>query len=257
MKIMAINVAPKEYTGILTPEMEENERRILNSYASPGTEVVVEYPEDYGVGKTFLEIKRAGGPNELGYTLMAPALIKKSIEAEDRGFDVVMSTCVFDWGLEAARHVVDIPVVGPGAATCHVASMMVDKVGVLAPTTAGIPLTYKILRRNGLSGERVAPIRAVNLPVQELWNHKEELKRRIVSMFQKTVDEGAQACWIVGGLLIPFAISSQEIQPEIGVPVLDPIGIGIRMCELLVAVGYKNSRACYPFTFRPSPKDLL
>lgn len=61
MKIMAINVAPKEYTGILTPEMEENERRILNSYASPGTEVVVEYPEDYGVGKTFLEIKRAGG----------------------------------------------------------------------------------------------------------------------------------------------------------------------------------------------------
>src|SRR4030042_6318129 len=121
MKIMAINVAPKEYTGIFSPEMEETERRILNSYASPGTEVFVEYPADYGAGKTYLEIKRKGGPNELGYTLMAPGRIKKAIEAEDRAFDAVMTICIYDWGVEAARHVVDIPVVATGAATCHVA----------------------------------------------------------------------------------------------------------------------------------------
>lgn len=257
MKIMAINVAPKEYTGIFSPEMEEHERKILNSYASPGTQVVVEYPDDYGAGKAYLETKRKGGPNELGYTLMAPGLIKKAIEAEDRGFDAVMTICIYDWGVEAARHVVDIPVVATGAATCHVASMMVDRVGVLAPTTGGVPATYKVLRRNGLSEDRVAPIRGVDLPVQELWNNKEELKRRIVSKFQKTVDEGAQVCWVVGTLLIPLAISAQEVQKELTVPVLDPWGIGVRTCELLVAVGYKNSRACYPFTFRPSPKDLL
>jgi len=257
MKIMAINVAPKEYTGIFSREMEENERRILNSYASPGTEVFVEYPDDYGAGKVYLETKRHGGPNELGYTLMAPGLIKKAIEAEDRGFDAVMTICLYDWGVEAARHVVDIPVVASGAATCHVASMMVDRVGVLAPTTPGVPVTYKVLRKNGLWGDRVAPIRGVDLPVQELWDNKEELKRPIVKMFQKTTEEGAQVCWIVGSLLIPFAISAQEIQKEIKIPVLDPIGIGVRMCELLVGVGYKNSRACYPFTLRPSPKDLL
>jgi allantoin racemase len=257
MKIMAINVAPKEYTGIFSREMEENERRILNSYASPGTEVFVEYPDDYGAGKVYLETKRHGGPNELGYTLMAPGLIKKAIEAEDRGFDAVMTICLYDWGVEAARHVVDIPVVASGAATCHVASMMVDRVGVLAPTTPGVPVTYKVLRKNGLWGDRVAPIRGVDLPVQELWDNKEELKRRIVRMFQKTAEEGAQVCWIVGSLLIPFAISAQEIQKVIKIPVLDPIGIGVRMCELLVGVGYKNSRACYPFTLRPSPKDLL
>lgn len=257
MRIMAISVAPKEYTGIFSPEKEENVRRILNSYASTGTEVVVEHPEDYGAGKTYLETKRAGGPNELGYTLMAPGVVKKSIEAEDRGFDAVMTLCIYDFGVEAARHVVDIPVVGTGAATCHVASMMVEKVGVLAPTTQGVPVTYKVLKKNGLFGDRVTPIRGVNLPVQELWNQKEELKKRIVSMFQKSVEEGAQICWIVGALLIPFAVSAQEIQKEIGVPVLDPMGIGVKMCELLVAAGYKNSRACYPFTFRPSPEDFL
>jgi len=257
MKLMAINVAPKEYTGIFTSEMEENERRILQSYASAGTEVVAEYPDDYGAGKPYLEHKRKGGPNELGYTLMAPGLVKKAIEAEDRGFHAVMTICMYDWGAEAARHVVDIPVVATGAATCHVASMMVDRVGVVAPTTAGIPVTYKLLRRNGLYGERVAPIRGADIPVQELWDHKEELKRRILSLLQKTVDEGAQICWVVGTLLVPFAISAQEIQKELGIPVLDPIGIGLKMCELLVGVGYKNSRACYPFTSRPSPKDLL
>ncbi len=257
MKIMAINVAPKEHTGIFSHEMEENERRILNSYASPGTQVFVEYPDDYGAGKTYLETKRHGGPNELGYTLMAPGLVKKAIEAEDRGFDAVMTICLYDYGVEAARHVVDIPVVASGAAACHVASMMVDKVGVLAPTTPGIPATSKALKKNGLSGDRVAPIRGVDLPVQELWNNKPELKRRIVNLFQKTVDEGAQACWIVGSLLIPFAMPAQDVQKELKVPVLDPIGIGVRMCELLVAVGYRNSRACYPFTFRPSPADLL
>ena len=257
MKIMAINVAPKEYTGMFTDEMEENERRILNSYASPGTEVVVEYPDDYGAGKAYLETKRKGGPNELGYILMAPGLVKKAIEAEDRGFDAAMSICIYDFGVEAARHVTDIPIVATGAATCHVASMMVDKVGVLAPTTEGVPVTYKVLRRNGLFGDRVATIRGVNLPVQELWDDKAELKRRIVAMFQKTVEEGAQICWIVGTLLIPFAVSAQEVQKELGVPVLDPIGIGVKMCELLVSQGYKNSRACYPFTFRPNPEELL
>jgi len=257
MKIMAINVAPKEYTGIFSDEMEENERRILNSYASPGTEVVVEYPKDFGAGKAYLETKKKGGPNELGYTLMAPGLVKKAIETEDRGFDAAMTICIYDYGVEAARHVVDIPIVATGAATCHVASMMVDKVGVLAPTTQGVPVTYKALRKNGLFGDRVAPIRGVTLPVQELWENKAELKRRIVSMLQKTVEDGAQICWIVGALLIPFAISAQEVQKELGVPVLDPIGIGVKMCELLVSQGYKNSRACYPFTFRPNPKDFL
>jgi len=188
---------------------------------------------------------------------MAPGLVKKAIEAEDRGFDAAMSICIYDFGVEAARHVVDIPIVATGAATCHVASMMVDRVGVLAPTTEGVSVTYKVLSRNGLSGDRVAPIRGVNLPVQELWDNKAELKRRIVALFQKAVDEGAQACWIVGVLLIPFAISAQEIQEELGVPVLDPMGVGVKMCELLVAQGYKNSRACYPFTFRPKPEDLL
>jgi allantoin racemase len=188
---------------------------------------------------------------------MAPGLVKKAIEAEDRGFDAVMTVCLYDFGVEAARHVVDIPVVATGAATCHVASLMVDRVGVLAPTTAGIPITYKVLRNNGLQGNRVAPIRGVDLPVQDLWNRKDELKTKILSMFQKTVEEGAQVCWIQGSLLIPFAISAQDVQKELTVPVLDPIGIGVKMCELLVGVGYKNSRACYPFTCRPNPKDLL
>ncbi len=62
---------------------------------------------------------------------------------------------------------------------------------------------------------------------------------------------------LVGALLIPFAISAQEVQKELGVPVLDPIGIGVKMCELLAGVGYKNSRACYPFTFRPDPQYFL
>lgn len=257
MKIMAINVAPKEFTGIFTAEMEENQRQILNSYASPGTEVVAEYPDDYGAGKAYLEHKQKGGPNELGYTLMAPGLVKKAIEAEDRGFDAAMSVCIYDFGVEAARHVVDMPVVATGGATCHVASMMVERVGVLAPTTAGVPIAYKVLKRNGLYGDRVAPIRGVDLPVQELWNNKDELKRRIVSLFRKTIEEGAQVCWIVGTLLIPYCISAQEVQKELGVPVLDPMGIGVKMCELLVGVGYKNSRACYPFTNRPTLSDFL
>ena len=166
MKIMAINVAPKPYTGMFSDEMEQHESNIMNSYASPGTEVVIEYPDDYGAGEAYLEHKRKGGPNELGYTLMAPGLIKKAIEAEDRGFDAVMTVCIYDFGAEAARHVVDIPVVATGAATCYVASMMVDRVGVLAPTTAGIQTASKVLRKNGLFGDRVTPIRGVDLPVQ-------------------------------------------------------------------------------------------
>jgi len=81
--------------------------------------------------------------------------------------------------------------------------------------------------------------------VQELWNNKPELKRRVVSLFQKTVDEGARCVWIVGSLLIPLALSAQEVQKRIKVSWSLTPGNRRANGRAPGRGGLQNSRACY------------
>ena len=56
--------------------------------------------------------------------LVVPELIRLAPLAEARGVEAIIIGCYSDPGIEALRELVDIPVVGPGAASLHLAAQL-------------------------------------------------------------------------------------------------------------------------------------
>jgi hypothetical protein len=96
----------------------EERRRYLQEAASPGVTV----------GRLEDVTSSAGRPDTIeslyDEALLAPWTVEMAVEAERRGFDAVITGCVGDPGVEAAREMVGIPVIGPGQAAFHAAAML-------------------------------------------------------------------------------------------------------------------------------------
>src|SRR4029077_4200484 len=109
MRIMILNHQSKREGS---PEYEARVAALLASYASPRTTIEVHYPEDLGGSEVTSHLRKSQTLAGLHHALETPALVKKIIEAEHRGFDAVVQSNTFDPGVEVARCAVRIPVVG-------------------------------------------------------------------------------------------------------------------------------------------------
>jgi len=63
--------------------------------------------------------------------------VKAAIEAQRQGFDAVIMNCFDDLGVEQARSVVDIPVVGIGSASLFFAAQLGRRIGLIVPNLPG------------------------------------------------------------------------------------------------------------------------
>lgn len=81
----------------------------------------------------------------------------------------------------------------------------------------------------------------------EMANQADELRRRFVAESRRFVEEdGAELLLPLGFSMVPVAMSAGSLTDEVGVPVLDPLAIVMRMAEALAATGVRNSRVAYP-----------
>src|SRR5680860_521414 len=181
MQIMVITVGAE--SSYSEQELEARRDRILR-HTSQGTEVEMSFPE---VGTCF----RMNGPTELDLTLVAPHIVKRAIEAEERGFDAVFLHGLYDPGIEAAKHIVDIPVVGPGRVVSHVAAAIANRIGGIAPNDDGIPYLRKMLASYGVL-HMFTPIRGINIPLFEAQARRDEMKTRFLEAARKSIKEGAE-----------------------------------------------------------------
>jgi Asp/Glu/hydantoin racemase len=75
----------------------------------------------------------------------------------------------------------------------------------------------------------------------------EELHRRFVAESKRSIEEdSAELVLPLGFSMVPVAMSAASLTEEIGVPVLDPLAIVMRVAEALAATGARNSRVAYP-----------
>jgi Asp/Glu/hydantoin racemase len=55
----------------------------------------------------------------------------------------------------------------------------------------------------------------------------------------------------LGYSIVPLTLTASDLAAEIGVPVLDPLPLTMRIAEALAASGFRNSRAAYPAAALP------
>ena len=235
----------------------------MSEQPKPIAVVLAQYPPDerrrredavraaapYGQPVEFLEIEGSvykKGLTQYHRAIIAPLVARAAMKAQDSGFSAVMPYGTLDLGIDEARHVVDIPVMGPGRTSTHVAFTLGARVSVLCYDQPHVVMFRKLLPSWGIT-DGITSIRPVDVPITEMASRVEELRKRFVEQSQQAIeDEGAEVILPLGMTMVPVLMSAASLSEEVGVPVVDPIASTLAVTAFLGAGGYTNSRVAYP-----------
>lgn len=190
----------------LSKEAVEERLRYLREIAEPGTEVdAVQIAEGPPAIESVVDSVEA-----------APEILRLVKEAEEEGCDAVIIWCGGDPALDAARALVDIPVIGPGESMRLLASML------------------------GRKPRRVTP----EIPVLEMRRDLERTLGVIRSLVEAKVERGEGDAFYLGCLAL-WGLG-KTLRETLGVPILDGAEASLKMAEVAVKLGLRHSRAAYP-----------
>ncbi|WP_115783286.1 aspartate/glutamate racemase family protein [Paraburkholderia caffeinilytica] len=163
------------------------------------------------------------------------------------GFDGIWLTDFDMCGVESAREVIDIPIIGgfpPSAFTALALSQRFSIVTILQSTLAmqrGHPQTYGI-------EDTFASIRAINCPVAQLDDVDVVVVRTFEAALKAIREDGAQSILLgCTGFVDVASRVSKLLSDELGayVPVIDPNQAGFSFLVSLVRMKVRPSRLTY------------
>jgi allantoin racemase len=242
MRFMFLNHSYRRHS----PELEAHILKLLKSYASPDTIFEIAYPEDLGGGDVLSLLEERKALSGLHHILETPALVKKAIEAERRGFDAVIQSNTFDPGVEASRLAVRIPVIGLLRASLHFTASIADRVGLIVPLETHIPHTMRMATTYGMASF-VSGIRAVDLyDTGDLSGYHDIAIERTLTVGKELIERGAEAIIPLGGKIYPYVVTPEELTPHLGVPVINTKAVGVSYAELMARNKIQHSIKAYP-----------
>lgn len=243
MRIMFLNQAPRNRRGDGPHERVQN---LLRSYCSPGTELDLCYPDDFEGARVMQTMSAQSVLTGLHHAMATSALIRKTVWAEQNGYDAVIQSNTFDPGVEAGRLAVRIPVIGVMKCTLHAAATLSDRIGVTVPLPGHVPYTRRILRSYGMQ-DFVTEVRSVGVYGEDGDGLKDDLFKAAVETMRGVIrDTGAECIIPLGGALIPYVVDPVDLEQEVGVPVFNTKSVSIRFAETCIALGMSHSPITYP-----------
>ena len=183
----------------------------------------------------------------------AGILLPQAIQAQRDGFQAVVVYCFSDLGVHALRENLDIPVIGPGAATIAAADMLSVRFTVITTAGKNVPRTTRRLMAHPVCREKMAAVRAMNIPVEALREDPGVTKRYLEAACRQAIELDGADTALLGCL--GFAGYGTEIQEKLGLSVLDPASLSVAYAEACARNGVRHSRLAYPSYARQS--DLL
>jgi len=185
-----------------------------------------------------------------------PGLIAKIQEADRDGVDAVIIDCMSDPGLDAAREIVNIPVIGPAQSAFRLATMLAHKFSVITFLESGIPEVHKQLALEGMSAY-VASVRAVEIPVLDIDDDKDRVVEMLTYEAEKAILEDGAALIIpycTGTIGLAKKMEDRLIKKGIPAPVIDGPWAALKLAESLVDMGISHSKLTYP---SPPIKEII
>lgn len=174
--------------------------------------------------------------------LVAGPATLAALAARRGGFDAAVIACFGDPGLDAAKELLEVPVLGISEAAFHAAAMLGRRFGVVSFTAALRPMFEDCLDHHGLrarcAGFRMGPAFAGDPGAVA-----EERRGLLVELCRQAVEQdGAEAVILAGG---PLAGLAPLIQPEVPVPLVDGTAAAVRLAAALAGLA---PRHCAPRT---------
>jgi allantoin racemase len=169
-----------------------------------------------------------------------PEMLRLVQRAPEQGYDAVVVACFSDPGLDAARELVEIPVVGIQEASMYLAAMLGSSFGVLTTLERRVPARRHYAASLGL-GEKLVATPVLNIPVAETVGSLDRMKEVALAKSREALEKGAEVLILGCAGLGDWA---PELQRQVGVPVINPNAAGLKMAELLVDLKLAQSKVC-------------
>jgi allantoin racemase len=154
-------------------------------------------------------------------------------------------------GIDALKEALASPVVSIAEASMAVACLLGHRFTTLTMLQQFIPYQEDLVRYYGFEA-RCASVRAINVNVEECVTNREKTLRELKEQIGKIVAEDrAEVVILACAGLCGY---DTELSRLAGVPVLDPVAVGVKVAESLVALGLSHSKV-RKFATPPQPLD--
>lgn len=179
------------------------------------------------------------------YLLNSVDVIHQILDAGREGADGAMVACSGDPGVTEARTLVDIPVVGPWAASLHLACNYAYRFGVITvEDRAWAEECHSLIDRNGLLN-RCVGVRRVDIPSAQAFTEGFADPDFVVAELERQarilVEQGAGVIVIGSAGLSTIAAAAGFHQVgDLGVPVLETLSVGLKTLEMRVDLTTKG-----------------
>ena len=185
--------------------------------------------------------------------VVADAMVMDAgIAAANEGYDAICVNSMSDSGVAGLRSILDIPVVGPGESSFHVAAMLGKRFSIITMWERWLWIYEKLGQQTGLQS-RIASVRHIDTrpDTQELLAGKEEIVfAKLEEQCRRAVEEDGADVLILGSTTMHQ--SHAFLSERLNVPILNPGVIAFKICEMLLDLKLAQSKKAYPSPERPT-----
>lgn len=196
--------------------------------AAPTTEIV---PVTSAMGPVSIE-----GYYDEAFAL--PGLLAEIGKGERGGAQAAVIACFDDTGLDAARAMVRMPVIGICEAALMTAALLAKRFTVVTTMERSRVPIEELAQRYGMAGR--ARIRAANIAVLALEDPNSGARDRLRNEIVRAIAEDNAEAIVLG--CAGMADLAHTLSREFGMPVIDGVGAAVKQAEALVALGLSTSK---------------
>jgi allantoin racemase len=201
MRILVIN-------PVGTDRWDKKDEDYLKKFASKDTQIKV------------LSLKRGPASVEsFVNTALVCREIIETVEGNKDKFDAIIINCLADPCIEASREIANIPVIGPGEISIHIACLLGHKFTIISPTKKTALQIELNVKKIGIES-RLAAVIPLGIGVLDLEENPKNTIQAVVEKAQKSVNENGADVIILG--CTGLAYWAEEIQKRLNVPVIEP-----------------------------------
>lgn len=234
MRIAYVVPGPMSKGPMGLKEMRRREA-LLNSWAFAGTTVtVVDVPD----GPASIE-------SAYEEAMCIPATIDLIMKCEREGYDAAIIGCFGDPGLEAARELVTMPVVGPCESSLLLAAGLGHKFSILTIFDSMIAGQELLAYKAGVKA-KLASVRATGIPVLDLMKDPAATKAKLIEVAGQCVSQDHADAFLFGCMTMSFLDMADEISAAVGAPAVNAGKAALKHAEMLVSMGLAHSKTAYP-----------
>jgi allantoin racemase len=196
-------------------------------------------------GTHIIAIQPSAGPASIeGYAdeaMAVPHMLEALFAEQAKNLTMAgyVIACFDDTGLDAARCVLEAPVVGIGEAACHMASLLAARFSVITTLARSISPIEHNLVKYGLAS-RCARVRAAEVAVLDLEDPASDAYAHISNEIRAALKEDRAEAIVLG--CAGMTDLAARLSKEHGVPVIDGVGAAVKLVENLAVLGLKTSK---------------